>query len=69
MHEDSIQVGAALAHLETVSGEDKIAVYSSNNYEYDVIIVGGYLRNLGLVFFRYLIFLEEILQNWYIRYF
>ena len=30
-------------------GEDKIAIYSGNRYEYDVIVLGGYHQNLANV--------------------
>lgn len=29
-----------------VSGESKIAIYSSNCYEYDAVIIGGYYQNI-----------------------
>ena len=48
-HADSIKVGHALAHMGLTPGEDKIAIYSGNRYEYDVIVLGGYHQNLANV--------------------
>lgn len=46
---DATNVGNALAHLGVVSGEDKIAIFSGNNYEYDTVVIGGYHRNVANV--------------------
>lgn len=42
-------MGHALAHIGLTPGEDKIAIYSGNRYEYDVIVLGGYHQNLANV--------------------
>jgi len=39
-------VGNALAHLGAVAGVDKVAVYSTNCFEYDVVCIGGYHQNI-----------------------
>ena len=36
----------AMKKHSLVSGKSKIAIYSSNCYEYDAIIIGGYYQNI-----------------------
>ena len=42
----SQRLGNAFNKLGLISGKDKIAIFSGNCFEYDAIIIGGYMQNL-----------------------
>jgi len=46
MEADSMLIGSALDYYGLMGARDMIAIYSTNRYEYDAIILGGYQTNI-----------------------